>query len=121
MARAGQIQKGQRRCRSNDRRFQIWVHSEALAYAHAHGLIVRAVHEVDDELILRCLEGIQVAYHRVAWKDVSTHIIFQPEPSDGENSEIVLAPATLECLASNRPFARDKDDTVGIEELFQKC
>ncbi|MGV2129417.1 restriction endonuclease [Agrobacterium vitis] len=94
---------------------------EALVFAQAHGLIVRSIQEIDDEFILRCIDGLQIACHRVAWKDVSARIAFRCETQDDAYGEVSLDPLILERLSSNQPFATDEDGCdITIEDLFQE-
>lgn len=74
---------------------------EALAYARAHGLVVRGIQELDDKFILNCIEGLRVACHRIGWKDVSANIAFRREPQDEGHNEIALDALALERLSSN--------------------
>ena len=95
--------------------------AEALAYAKAHGLIIRAVNEVDDALVVQCLGGVQVAYHRVGWKDITTNLGFYPEPTDVLSGRIALERAAEENLLTNKPFALDAENQpTTIEELFRE-
>ncbi|MBD9524676.1 restriction endonuclease [Ensifer sp. ENS02] len=94
---------------------------EALMFAQAHGLIVRSIQEVDDEFILRCVGGLQIACHRVAWKDVSASIKFRREPQDDGHGELGLDANVLDRLSQNQAFAADEDGgEITIGELFQE-
>lgn len=94
----------------------------AREYASQHGLVVREVGEVEDELVKCCQEGIKINISRLGYESLSYNIDVYPTEKDEGKEGISLPLSVHEKISKDQYFAFDENgEGITLSEILQEC
>jgi hypothetical protein len=93
----------------------------AKTYAMHHGIVLRQLSEVNDQFILRCMQGTKLFVRDIRCHMRSFNVGYFPLSEDAGVEQLSLTDAVHQAIKENRPFTKNKaGEEISLEDLYRE-